>query len=342
MITLKLQGGLGNQMFIYAFAKTLEQMGYEVCLDASIYNFYRQKEHSINSSDEMGGGVKYKKHMSIRKLELLDFNLSLPIINSSDKWAQNDKMTPIHLKILGKTKKIIMERIKRYKTFSEQDVVKNNQIIIPARKNIILDGYFCDANYFSHIQEILQKDFTLQKPLSIKNKQIKETIQQTQNSCFLHIRRGDYLAPHNWMFVKLGKTYYEEAIRLVCKNTKNPTFFIFSNDIQWCKDTFLNLLSQEIVQNNRFVFIDNNSEGDASEELELMKSCQNGIVANSTFSWWGAFLQRNPNKTIIIPNQLVYYEYNDKKSIPHQTKKTKSDRWISLDWCWGTVQNILS
>lgn len=56
MITLKLQGGLGNQMFIYAFAKTLEQMGYEVCLDASIYNFYRQKEHSINSSDEMGGG----------------------------------------------------------------------------------------------------------------------------------------------------------------------------------------------------------------------------------------------------------------------------------------------
>lgn len=56
MITLKLQGGLGNQMFIYAFAKTLEQMGYEVCLDASIYNFYRQKEHDINSSDKMGGG----------------------------------------------------------------------------------------------------------------------------------------------------------------------------------------------------------------------------------------------------------------------------------------------
>lgn len=251
-------------------------------------------------------------------------------------------MTPIHLKIVGKTKKFIMERIKQYETFSEQDVVKNNQIIIPARKNIILDGYFCDANYFSHIQEILQKDFTLQKPLSIKNQQIKEMIQQTQDSCFLHIRRGDYLAPHNWMFVKLGKTYYEEAIRLVCKNTKNPTFFIFSNDIQWCKDTFLNLLSQEIVQNNRFVFIDNNSEGDASEELELMRSCQNGIVANSTFSWWGAFLQRNPNKTIIIPNQLVYYEYNDKKSIPHQTKNTKSDKWISLDWCWGTVQNILS
>lgn len=323
-------------MFIYAFAKTLEQMGHEVCLDASIYNFYRQKEHDINSLDEMGGGAKCKKHMSIRKLELLDFDLSLPIINHSDKWAQNDKMTPIHLKIVGKTKKFIMERIERYKIFSEQDVVKNNQIIIPIRKNIILDGYFCNANYFSHIQEILQKDFTLQKPLSIKNQQIKEMIQQTRDSCFLHIRRGDYLAPHNWMFVKLGKTYYEEAIKLVCKNTVNPTFFIFSNDIQWCKDIFLDLLSQEITQNNRFVFIDNNSEGDASEELELMKSCQNGIVANSTFSWWGAFLQRNPNKTIVVPNKWLYSEDITQKVIPQSSNQEK---WYSLDWCWGIIQN---
>lgn len=323
-------------MFIYAFAKTLEQMGYEVCLDASIYNFYRQKEHDINSSDKMGGGVKYKKHMSIRKLELLDFDLSLPIINYSDKWVKNDKMTPIYLKIVGKTKKFIMERIERYKTFLEQDVVKNNKIIIPTKKNIILDGYFCNANYFSHIQEILQKDFALQKPLSIKNQQIKEMIQQTQNSCFLHIRRGDYLAPHNWMFVKLGKTYYEEAIRLVCKNTVIPTFFIFSNDIQWCKDIFLDLLSQEVTQNNRFVFIDNNSEGDASEELELMKSCQNGIVANSTFSWWGAFLQRNPNKTIVVPNKWLYSEDITQKVIPQSSNQEK---WYSLDWCWGIIQN---
>lgn len=337
MITLKLQGGLGNQMFIYAFAKTLEHMGYEVCLDARIYNFYRQKSHDIETN-RRGGGLHTKSHMSIRKLELLDFNITLPIINHSSKWVQNDTMTPIYLKILGKTKKYLIEFARRNKTFSEQAIIKEGQISLPSHRDIILDGYFCNARYFSHLHGILQKDLTLQKPLSTQNQELQQTILKTPNSCFIHIRRGDYLASHNWMFVKLGKTYYEEAIKLVAKNTETPTFFIFSNDIHWCKEYFLDLLDQRLVTQYDFVFVDTNSEGNASEELELMKSCQNGIVANSTFSWWAAFLQNHQTKTIVIPNQLVYYEYNDENFIPPQSKEKEYGQWYSLDWCWGSLQ----
>lgn len=184
----------------------------------------------------------------------------------------------------------------------------------------------------------MQKDPTLQKPLSTQNQELLQTISKTPNSCFIHIRRGDYLASHNWMFVKLGKTYYEETIKLVAKNIGTPTFFIFSNDIQWCKEWFLNLLDQRLITQYNFVFIDTNPESNASEELALMKSSQNDIVANSTFSWWVAFLQNHPTKTIVIPNQLVYYEYNDKNFIPPQSKGKNMVNGIPLDWCWGSLQ----
>lgn len=329
MITLKLQGGLGNQMFIYAFAKTLEHMGYEVCLDARVYNFYRQKQHRLISNG---------MHMSIRKLELLDFNLTLPLINQSSKWVQNDTVTPIYLKVIGKTKKYLIDLIKRNKTFSEQAIINNNHITIPKYKDIILDGYFCNVNYFLHIKETLQQDFALCTPLSKTNETIKEEILQTKDSCFIHIRRGDYLAAHNWMFVKLGKTYYQEAIKLICKNIKNPTFFIFSNDIQWCKNYLLNLLDYDLIKNKIFRFVDNNSEGNASEELELMRSCQNGIIANSTFSWWAAFLQNNPTKTIVIPNKWLYSEDIDSTNKLTPSHSSNQEKWYVLDECWGTIQ----
>ena len=111
---------------------------------------------------------------------------------------------------------------------------------------------------------------------------------------FLHIRRGDYL---NSDYANLCEgTYYDDAIKSIKAKLKKPHIFIFSNDILWCERNFLAILSDEAKKGVEFEFVKNNGEDSAVQEMELMRSCQNAIIANSTFSWWTGYLIDNPQK----------------------------------------------
>lgn len=161
--------------------------------------------------------------------------------------------------------------------------------------NVLLSGYWQSEKYFLDIKDVIIQTYSVKKPLFGLNAEISKSIQST-NSISIHIRRTDYL-PNTYNdqvleFINLG--YYESAIQEISTKINNPFFYIFSDDPSWVKSN-LNIQFPHI-------FIDNNKEN-AYEDLRLMSLCNNNIIANSSFSWWGAWLNKHNNKIIIAPKQ---------------------------------------
>jgi hypothetical protein len=115
------------------------------------------------------------------------------------------------------------------------------------------------------------------------------------NTCSIHVRRGDYIGLQNFHPVQ-PVSYYEEAVKIV---GDDKHFLIFSDDINWCKENFTFLKNKTFVLNNLDY-----------EDLYLMSMCKNNIISNSTFSWWGAWLNRNENKQVIIPSKWFGISYS--------------------------------
>lgn len=172
-------------------------------------------------------------------------------------------------------------------------------------------GWFFSPTYFKDLDSSsIRADFTLKTPLSTANANLKKRILETSDSVFLHIRRGDYLfiKENADLYVNLcDGAYYNGAILHIKSKLKKPHIFIFSNDILWCERNFLAILSDEAKNGVEFEFVKNNGEDSAAHEMELMRSCQNAIIANSTFSWWAGYLIDNPQKIVVIPNQFFIF-----------------------------------
>ncbi|MCI5786172.1 MAG: alpha-1,2-fucosyltransferase [Helicobacter trogontum] len=186
-------------------------------------------------------------------------------------------------------------------------------------------GYFQNLVYFDEINSVLRKEFKLQIPLKPHNQASKTKIDQTGNSVFLHVRLGDYLRCEN--LVRLGKTYYQSAIEIIKTRLGQPHIFIFSNDIEWCEKNLCNLLD---FKGCHIEFVKGNGEGNAAEEMELMRACKHAIIANSTFSWWASYLIDNPDKQIIMPTQFV------NNAIISHTNTLAKKGYILIDPFWGT------
>ncbi len=177
--------------------------------------------------------------------------------------------------------------------------------------NTYLEWFWQSEHYFKDVEDIIRKDFTLKEPISDpENLQVMELMSKT-NSISLHVRRWDYVGS------ALGgicdKAYYEKAIEFIKSKVQDPVFFIFSNDIQRCKD---NLNTWDTSH-----FIDWNKGENAYKDMILMSYCKHNIIANSSFSRRGARLNTNPNKIVIAPTRW------------HQTmeyKDTVPSEWIRL------------
>jgi len=162
------------------------------------------------------------------------------------------------------------------------------------RENICIQGFFQTEKYFSNIRNQILTDFTITKPLNKNNQQILEKIIST-NSVSVHFRRGDYTKERvAKIFGTCSENYYKKAIKIIQnKSEKNITLFIFSDDIKWVKNN--------IKFDNKTFFVDVNSGKQGIYDLILMKNCKHNIIANSSFSWWGAWLNENLNKIVIAP-----------------------------------------
>lgn len=306
VIEIKLMEGLGNQMFIYAFARSLQLQGYDILLDVS---FYHQQTLDRDSESQ---------NPPIRKLEILDFDIKLPIINHPKQNGEN-------LKIFGRFKKIIKKiyfEINKNR-FYFSDEFKNLGIIhkklkkkFLGHKYLYFSGYFQNLAFFENYSRVICDDFILKKPLSPKNLLFKKKIQDIHNSCFLHVRRGDYLLKKNHMFVRLNIDYYQKAIQVLLEKIEKVHIFVFSNDTQYCRTVLIPELKKIFKDLVVFTLLDHNDEGNAIEEMELMRSCCHGIIANSTFSWWSAYLIDNPQKIIVSPSHFLNNDDVTSRLIP--------------------------
>ncbi|SHE36855.1 alpha-1,2-fucosyltransferase [Dysgonomonas macrotermitis] len=260
MIITRLQGGLGNQMFQYAAARQLETDSYKnVFFDLN----FLKKNHI--SSDTF----------TARHFELSIFNNLRASYLSDDLYIQ--------LFSYG-----FKNRIRRFLTNSRPDVIRqtaNRQTIhISRKKYVYMDGYFQSEVYFKNIRQDILRDFTFPQ-LDSLNESLREKMSQ-EVSVSIHIRRGDYLKAsiskeHN----VLPLEYYKKAIEKLigCHSDTNPlSFYIFSDDPLYIKENFGFLKPYNLIEHN--------TGADSWKDMCLMQACKHHIVANSSFSWWGAWL----------------------------------------------------
>jgi hypothetical protein len=156
-----------------------------------------------------------------------------------------------------------------------------------------IDGYFQSEKYFSFYKKELRNEFSVKCPLSLANEIFIREINST-NSVMIHVRRGDYVSNSDALSVHgiCSLEYYKNAITLIKKRLVEPKFYVFSDDLEWCKSN-LELL-------NDAVFVSGN-ERNPEVDIWLMTNCRHHIIANSAFSWWGAWLAKSSDQVVIAP-----------------------------------------
>jgi len=184
--------------------------------------------------------------------------------------------------------------------FSSKDSVENFYKI---PNDTYLITYLGQDKFFGKIKKILQKEFTLKEEYKENiNKKLEKI--NIENSVSIHVRRGDVLKLKNCYV--LGKDYYKDAIEKMKKKVKNPVFYVFSDEVDWCKKNLVDLgVNLNFVEGHKDY-----------EDLELMKSCKNNILANSSFSWWAGYLNNNSKKVVIAPKHFSMFKNGKSLELP--------------------------
>ena len=280
MIIVRVTGGLGNQMFQYAMYKSLENKGKLVKLDSK--SFYETK----------------KEHNGYELERIFDIKPNKPTKEDLEKFDENNISTlfKIKRKLFGDKKFV----------YDTKEYVFNKDVY--KLKNSYLNGYWQSIKYFEGIENDIKKDFRFKNQLDNKNLEILNEIENS-NSISIHIRRGDYMSPENYnMYGCIATpTYYKKAIKVIEEKVENPTFFVFSNDMDWVK--------KNIQINSRVFYIDINSGNGSYKDMHLMSNCKHNIIENSSFSWWGAWFNENKNKIVIAPKKWINREDVDSDKI---------------------------
>lgn len=290
MIHLILQGGLGNQMFEYATAYALARSkNTSLVLDMSFFDAYGRKSWC-------------------RPYELSIFGLH--------ENALFEHKHSIFVRILPKIARICRQH--EWKRFGSIVFAMHELGDAGTSSFNLLYGYFANYHTFSSYRDELLKQFTFVKPLDEKNKQIYLQMQST-NSVAVHIRRGDYLNSVNRKTFYLPPVdWYRNAIIRMKEHVTSPTFYFFSDDLQWVQEQFSDMKD--------VVFVEGNEGCNSYRDMQLIAACKHAIIANSTFSWWGAWLNTNPEKVIIAPSRY----YLDEQANTRYRQTMIQPDWIQL------------
>ena len=291
ILIVKFNGGLGNQMFEWAFARAIEKRtGISTFMDMTFFKKRYARPYELDVFS-----------MNVKKNQGFWTNLKLDLI-----WRFRRSLNG---------KKFLGTFIYEEPHFEFDDNVFN------VDSNTYIYGFFQSEKYFKDVEKELREDFKF-KPMPDKQNQAMINKINSTNAISLHIRRGDYVQKKRFqeIYSTCSLDYYKRGVEYIVKNLSGsdgiPTLFIFSDDKYWVKEN-LNLPYE-------CVFVDNNSGAKSYEDLRLMSLCKHNIIANSSFSWWGAWLNSNPGKIVIAPEKW----FNDEKVV--QTDVIPSD-WVRLD-----------
>lgn len=271
MIIVQFMGGLGNQMFQYALCEKLKSNG-----------------NVVKADIETG----YKKD-ELRKYDI-------DIFQEIDIEKVDSNIYENYLKKAYKLKNRIIGKIFPYKKkiYNEKGMFFDSNIF--RLRDAYIKGYWQSERYFLDIRNILLQKFKFPECRDEKNsqylKQIKEGI-----SVSIHVRRGDYLTETNRKIYGNICTieYYQKAIKYFEEKYPEVCFFVFSNDVKWTKEN---------LQMRHAVYVEGNSEENGYKDMYLMTQCKHNIIANSSFSWWGAWLNQNEEKEVVAPSKWLNTE----------------------------------
>lgn len=269
MIIIKLQGGLGNQLFQYALGRTIEKKyKKEVAYDLSFFN--------------------NQQKLTPRTYCLDKYNTKLRIA-SGGEISKTKYAFGIFSKISYFIKKALNKFFfKKYHISYESDFLES----LKDNNSLYLEGYWQSFRYVEPCIEELGKEITLKDATSHLFEDIVEKILKSE-SVAIHIRRGDYLKTGGDL-ATLDISYYERANNFVSQKLKNIQYYIFTDDVIWAKEN-LQFLGKENI-----VFVSDIGLNDY-EELLLITKCKSVFIANSSYSWWGAVLNSNENAIIVCP-----------------------------------------
>ena len=273
MIISNIIGGLGNQMFQYAAGRACSlRLGVPLKLDTRDFSGYQLHQ-----------GFELDRLFNCHAEIAADADLANILGWQGAKLAQRLLRRP-QFKYL------------RHKSYVVEPHFTYWSGISQLKDNKYLYGYWQSEKYFIEFADKIRADFTFKLPFSIKNAELAKHIAQV-NAVSLHVRRGDYVNNPNTtaMHGVCSIEYYRLAIDYIFAHVYQPVFYIFSDDIAWVKE--------HIKMDAMCHYIDHNQGSESYNDMRLMSLCKHNIVANSSFSWWGAWLNENAEKIVIAPKQ---------------------------------------
>ncbi len=267
MIQIFVQGGIGNQMFQYALYTSLQKRGKRVLLDNSIIE---KQMNDIN-------------RQTIFHVFELDRQYHLRMYRGLFGQIRRRVINRVFRKLAGR--------------YAEKEDSKFDPNVLQLSSGY-LTGYWQSPKYFSDCEAELRKRFQFKKALSAGSEKVLSLIENASCPVSIHIRLGDYTTAVNQeLFGNIcTKEYYSKAIDRILEHNPDATFFVFSNEPQ---------KATELIDIPNAIIVDANDEGTASEDMYLMSKCHHNIIANSSFSWWGAWLNENPGKITIAPKKWL-------------------------------------
>ena len=297
-VTVHLAGGLGNQLFQYAFGRRLSMANkVELYLDASDY--------------ENGAAPDYAR--GLRVCELSNFAIAGRIIEgrpaARPRNARLGKTWPVRK--LVKWTRLLLNLVGRIRPYYER-----REIVEPEENHFRFDprvygrtirgavsvrGYWQTEKYFSDIGNLLRSELVVRNGPTGKNAELAKLLQATSSVC-VHVRHGDNANPAAQLLGVLPTEYYMTALRGLEKEVESPHYFVFSDDISWARNV--------MPAGARATYVEHNRGADSHEDLRLMSLGRHHIIANSTFGWWGAWLGRKEGQIVYAPRR--YYQNTDR------------------------------
>ncbi|NLF01733.1 MAG: alpha-1,2-fucosyltransferase [Anaerolineales bacterium] len=279
MVITRLVGGLGNQLFQYAAGRSLAALhGVDLKLDLSPFEEYRTRSYSLSAFRIQEAFASPEEVARVRRI------------------GQPGLSSAVHR---------LHQRLKRYyrrATYRQRPVARFDPNFFRAPSDVYLWGYWQSEKYFEAIDATIRSEFTIKSPMDAVSRTIADRILSCESVC-LHVRRGDYVsdARINQTHGTCSPAYYRESIDLVAGRVENPHFFVFSDDPAWVFNHITIGHPTDYSPATRFV---HNIPGESyANLLWLMSLCKHHIIANSSFSWWGAWLAKWPGQVVCAPAQ---------------------------------------
>lgn len=271
MVVVRLIGGLGNQFFQYAVGRHLAEIHRTVLkIDISGFEAYKDREYSLwpfNIQEHLASPDEVAA-LTVRKQGIMESVVTRVLRRPSEP-------APTHI---------------REKHFHFDPDILN----LP--DSVYLDGYWQSEKYFADIADIIRQEFTVKTPQKGKDKDLAELMASCE-SVSLHIRRGDFVSDShtNQVHGTCDLDYYRRCVENFTPTVKHPRFFIFSDEPEWARDNLRLPYPTTLVAHNG---ADKNYE-----DMRLMSQCKHHIIANSSFSWWGAWLNPIEDKLVFAPKR---------------------------------------